>query len=509
MNKKPLISAIGLSLLLAPFAYAQSFDIVIKNGRVMDPETGFDATANVGINNGFVTEISTDNLEGIREIDASGHVVAPGFIDYHSHGQDLFAQRLYARDGVTTPMDLEIGQYPINSYYDYWDGKSIVNYGANVSHAFARLAVLDGLDPGGRVFYEGSATRAMDDGQQWKTKLYDPLDEAAILEAVEEGLQQGGIGIAYPIGYYTVVGSPEVMAVTSLAAKYDLPITTHVRYLSQIPPSGFMGITEMLTIARENNVPLLVHHVPSNCLGLTEKCLDLIDNARAQGQKVIGEFYPYNYAGTYVDADYNKPGYKERLGVEASDYIVTETGEPLNDEEFDRLRTEAPETQLLMYTMKDEYIMEAMTRPGVIVGSDAMPYIVDGGLNGDFETPYGAGAGHARGAGTHAKVLRMARETGAISLMDALSKMTYEPAAFLEDHVPQMKLRGRIQEGSVADITIFDPENVTDNSGPENGKNSLPSSGIPYVIVNGTIVVDDSVVQNVSAGVPIRGEVSQ
>ena len=151
--------------------------------------------------------------------------------------------------------------------------------------------------------------------------------------------------------------------------------------------------------------------------------------------------------------------------------------------------------------------MEAFTRRGTIVGSDAMPYIVDGGLKGDWDTPYGAGNGHARGAGTHAKILRMARETKAIPLMEAISKMTYLPAQFLEDHVPQMKKRGRVQEGAVADITIFDPETVTENSGPEIGKNSLPSTGIPYVIVNGTVVVDNSEVQKVFPGVAIRNAI--
>ncbi len=85
--------------------------------------------------------------------------------------------------------------------------------------------------------------------------------------------------------------------------------------------------------------------------------------------------------------------------------------------------------------------------------------------------------------------------------------MTYLPAQFLEDYVPQMKQRGRIQKGAVADITIFNPETVTENSGPEPGKNSLPSTGIPYVIVNGTIVVNDSKVQKVFPGVAIRNAI--
>lgn len=509
MMKRLLIGLAAAAIFATAAASAQDYDLVIANGRVMDPETGFDAVANVGINNGFITEVSSEPLTGARVIDATGHVVAPGFIDYHSHGQTPYAQKLYARDGVTTPLDLEVGAFPVQDFYDYWDGTSILNYGTNVSHVGARIAVLDGVDTKGRIIYGGGIARAMNDGQQFKTKFYDPMDERLIMEAIEAELKQGGFGIAYPIGYYTRVGSPEVMAVTSLAAKYNVPITTHVRYVSQVPPSGFLGMEEMITVARLNDVPLLIHHVQSNCLGLTGKCLDLIDAARAQGQKVVGEFYPWNYAGTYVDADYNRPGFEQRMGIKASDYVVTETGERLTDEEFDRLRKEAPETQLLMYTMKDEYIMAAFTRPGTIVGSDGMPWIVDGGLKGTFDTPYGAGNGHARGAGTHAKILRMARETDAVSLMEAINKMTLGPAQFLEDHVPQMKKRGRLQEGAVADITIFDPQTVTENSTPTIGENSLPSTGIPYVIVNGQVVVDDSVVQNIPAGVAIRNAVTQ
>ena len=214
MNR--MLARIGMVLLLGLLstdAIAQErFDLVIKNGRVMDPETGFDAVANVGINNGFITEITSDDIEGARTIDASGHVVAPGFIDYHSHAQSPFGHKLYVRDGVTTPLDLEVGAYPIADFYDFWEGKSFVNYGTNVAHIGARLEVLDGEEQDGRVLYGAALGRAMNHGAQFKTKTYDPDDEAAILAAVEENMKQGALGIAYPIGYYTVVGSPEVMA---------------------------------------------------------------------------------------------------------------------------------------------------------------------------------------------------------------------------------------------------------------------------------------------------------
>lgn len=502
--KKPFLTVIA-ALAISGAAQAQNYDLVIANGRVMDPETGFDQVANVGIADGRIAAISTDALSGAQTIDATGHVVAPGFIDYHSHGQEPFAFRLYARDGVTTAMDLEVGAFPVETFYEYWEKTgALLNVGTSVSHVFARMAVLDQVDPGGRGLYSGAIGTAMKDGAKFKTKLFDPLDEPAIMAAVEDGLKQGGIGISYPIGYYTIAGSPEVMSVASLAHEYGVPITSHVRYLAQIPPSGYLGLEEMITVAEVNDVPLLLHHIPSNCLGLTERCLDLIDGARARGIDVIGEFYPYTFAGTYVDADYLKPGYEARLGIKPSDIVVVATGEKLTNEVFDKLRVDAPATDLLMYTMKDEYVAAAMTRPGVIVGSDAMPYLFKDGFTGGWDTPFGAGKGHPRGAGSHARVLRMVREDGKISLMDAISKMTFEPAKFLGPRVAQMRTRGRLQVGMTADVTVFDPAAVTDNSSWEEGKNTLPSTGIPYVIVSGTVVVKDSAVQRVSPGVAIR-----
>jgi len=114
---------------------------------------------------------------------------------------------------------------------------------------------------------------------------------------------------------------------------------------------------------------------------------------------------------------------------------------------------------------------------------------------------------HPRASGTHAKVLRLVREKNLMPLMLAISKMPYTPAKFLQDNgVPQMADKGRIQVGVDADITIFDPKTVTDNSTIKQG--GFPSTGIPYVIVNGTIVVKDSrVLKGVYPGQPIRNAI--
>jgi N-acyl-D-aspartate/D-glutamate deacylase len=138
-----------------------------------------------------------------------------------------------------------------------------------------------------------------------------------------------------------------------------------------------------------------------------------------------------------------------------------------------------------------------------VVGSDAFCLTVSktGALARDWDTPYDAVQGHPRAAGTAARVLRGARENSQLSLNDAVSKMTYQVASFLERNgVPQMAAKGRVQVGADADVVVFDP--VTDNATMQQA--GLPATGIPYVVVNGTVVVEDSEVLPVYPGTPIR-----
>ena len=489
-------------------AQAQDYDLAILNGRVMDPESGLDAVRNVGIKDGKIVAVTDTEISAADTIDASGHVVAPGFIDLHVHGQDPFATKLVLRDGVTSSLEIEAGAFPVSDYYEEREGKSQANYGASVGHVWARVAVMDGVDPLGLGLYSDAVNKTAADGSKWSTQRSDADQMKKIMANVEQGLREGGIGLSFPVGYYTAVGSPEVAQVATLANRYNSFITTHVRYLAQIPPSGYLGVEELMAVAVANDVPLLVHHVPSNCLGLTADCLDLIERAQQAGHKVLAEFYPYTAGSSVIGADYLAPGFQERTGMDYGDITYLKTGETMTEELLAKYRKEDPGGFMIMHHIKEKDMLEAFARPGVIVGSDGTPFSApDGSLPG-WDAEYGSGNGHPRSAGTHAKVLRMVREQNVIPLMEAIAKMSYLPAKFIEDMVPDMKLRGRIKPGAVADITIFDPATVTDNSSFDQGKNSLPSTGIPYVIVNGTVVVKDSkVLKDVYPGQPIRNAV--
>jgi N-acyl-D-aspartate/D-glutamate deacylase len=140
--------------------------------------------------------------------------------------------------------------------------------------------------------------------------------------------------------------------------------------------------------------------------------------------------------------------------------------------------------------MDEEDVVRAMAHPGVMIASDG----------GDLSS----GTGHPRGAGTHARVLgAYVRDQGALTLNDAIAKMTLLPAQRMEEAVPGMRDKGRIRVGADADITVFDPEAVTDNATFE--APAEMSTGIPHVIVAGTFVVRDSeLVEGAAPGAPIR-----
>ena len=225
------------------------------------------------------------------------------------------------------------------------------------------------------------------------------------------------------------------------------------------------------------------------------------------------EVYPYTYgaAGNGVSADYLKPdNYQKNMGRSYKDIIDIKTGKPLDKATYDRLVKEEPNHPVMFANAKEEDVLKAVAHPDVLIGCDCFPFTSNktSKMVTDWDTPWEELNGHPRTAGAHAKVLRLTREKKLMPLMQAISKMNYQYAKFLEENgTPQMAFKGRIQVGADADITIFDPNTVTDNSMLEQGKNGLPSTGIPYVIVNGTIVVKDSKVLKVFPGKPIRAPI--
>lgn len=492
----------------------KTYDLVILNGRVIDPETGLDAVRNVGIAGDKIAVITTEAIKGKQTIDATNHVVAPGFIDMHNHNTAApFGQKLAIRDGVTTPMELEAGVYPIDEWYAALMGKSRSNYGATVGSIPAREHIFNQgykSEFAGDFLFDMQCPDETHTSMKWSTQVATEDQIKHVGRLLEEGLQQGAVGVGHCPGYMEFGSTQrESNLAQKLAGKYGRAVFIHGRFSSQMPPtSGLLGIDESMAPQAAYGGGLVIQHMTAQTLALTPQALQLVDDARARGIQVLAEIYPYDYGSTIAGADYLHPdNYQKNMGRDYKDIIEVSTLKPLDKSRYDELVAKAPGTSVMFYNATEETVNQALAHPTTVLGSDSYPYTLKkkGGPAIAWDTPYDAVNGHPRGAGTHARLLHLVREKKVdIPLPLAISKMTYMIAKFLEDNgVAQMAHKGRIQVDADADITLFDPDSVTDNSTMQDG--GLPSTGIPYVVVNGTIVVKDSeVLKDVFPGKPIR-----
>ena len=514
---KGLLFALGLALVASP-SIAQDYDLVILNGRVMDPETNFDKVRNVGVKKGKIAAITKEVISSAETIDATGHVVAPGFIDGHSHVVDApLGQKAGLRDGVTTALDLEVGAYPVDHWYENLAGRSQVNYGAVVSAAAARTAVF-------RPGYKTTTGNIVTDlfagvpvGFDWVDRVASDIERDQILEIIEYGLRRGALGVGPPVGYMTEgFSSREMIGIQKLVSKYGRFAHVHTRFSSQAPPTtSLLAFQEVIDPALTYGGGVIIAHFTAQSLALTETAMEYVDAVRARGGKIQLEVYPYTFgaSGNGVGADYLKPdNYQRNMGRTYKDIIDIKTGKPLDKATYDQMVKDDPNHPVLFYNAKESDNLKAIAHPDVIIGCDCFPFTdpKTGKMVTDWDAPWEAVNTHPRTSGTHAKVLRLTREKKVdLSLMLAISKMSYQYAKFLQENgVAQMAFKGRMQVGADADITIFDPTTVTDNSTLKQGENALPSTGIPYVIVNGTIVVQDSkVLKDVYPGKAIRAPV--
>ena len=512
-----LFAVAVLAVAIATPAMAADYDVVINNGRVMDPETNFDGVRNVGVKDGRIVVITEDAISGKETIDASGHVVAPGFIEGHQHATDQFSRKVNLRDGLTTQMDFEAGAGDIAKWYADAEGKTQSNYGMVVLALIARVSVLDGPeiaavgnDMGGLFAHtvKAAAVKAQKEGRKpgWSSTLPNKEQMTRIMSYVDEGLRQGALGVGVPVGYMTTgVTQYELYKYQELAAKYGRVTNGHVRFAGIRPPTeGQLGVQEMLANAMVLDAPFMASHLNSNMDW--EYTIPMINEAREnRGAKVWGEVYPYAAGSTIASTDILTEAGMAQMGITYSN-VANLDGTRWDKAMYEDVRKNDPGRAILIYNNPPEDIAKWMAQPGVVVVSDGMA-IQDENLEYyPWDSPYEGKSVHPRSAGTRAKVLRMVREDKNMPLMEAISKMSYLHARYFDElgGISQFKTKGRMQEGADADIVVFNPDTVTDNSTYEPGKGALPSTGIPYVLVNGVVVVKDSVVQKVFPGKPIR-----
>ena len=480
-----LFRLVAGTLLTTAMLTASAQDIAILNGRVMDPETGLDAIRHILVREGRIHSISEDPPSAASSIDAAGLVVAPGFIDLHAHGQDLPSNRFQAGDGVTTALELEIGAWPVERYYEQRKDKALLNYGATVSHVAARHAAVEGLENIGgswSSFLQQSFAAESARRQLSQTEIDDAL---ALMRG---GMRQGALGFGFGITYTPGAAHEEIFQAFNTAAELEAPVFVHVRAASRMGGDRLAPVQEVIANAVATRASLHIVHLNSSTDKSAMTALEMIRGARRAGLDITTEAYPYTAGSTLIES--------ALFDDWQADYGLLQwakTGERLTRESFDAYRKTGG--AVIIHGRSEEANAWLIRQPDVIIASDGISFA--------------NGASHPRGAGTYAKTLgHFVRESEALDLMSALEKMTLLPARRLEAIAPEMKRKGRVQVGADADLTVFDPNVIIDKATYTDSMQL--SAGIRHVLVNGVFVLRDAeLVEGIFPGKPVYGRLQE
>jgi N-acyl-D-aspartate/D-glutamate deacylase len=446
-------------------------DIAIVNGRVMDPASGTDAVMNVLIRGDRVVAVTASPVTAARVIDATGLVVAPGFVDILAGpSPDREPQEYKIKDGVTTVVGMHGGPVDTDGWYRRFseDGGSLHNYGITVGDRSLRAAV-------GVTDRNAAASEAQ---------------RREIRRLAAQAIDAGAVGIGFGINYVPGMSYEEVLDLFEVAAQKNVPAHLHMRYKGgQFPGSYIAAAHEVISAAAVTGASAQFAHAASSSIGTLPVVMRMIEGARRNGIDVMADMHVYTGNRTSIDSALYDEGWEATHGgVTVDSVFIPSLGRRLrSQEEFAHWREQGgPVT--VFHIRLDEIIL-GLQHPHMMITSDG---ITTGELS------------HPRGAGTFARTLgHFSREQGQITLMEALRKMTVMPAERLERSDPTMAQRGRIGEGSFADITVFDPATIIDRATFENG--AQYSEGVEYVLVNGVVVLDrGEFVGGVAPGQPVR-----
>src|SRR5919198_930806 len=257
LRRTSVLWTLGILASLSPNALAQRtapLDLVLVGGRVLDPETNLDAVRAVGIKGGRISSVTSGIPPARDTVDVKGLVVAPGFIDLHSHGQDSINYQFLARDGVTTALELEIGTYPVAPWYAKRQGKSLINFGVSASHPGARRAMLDG----------DSTAEGADVIGATGSFVRSPIERARLPELerrLDAALADGALGIGMGINYTPAATREEILHAFGVAARHRAPVFVHLRSAGLIENArGVAGVQEGIADAAATRAPLHVVH---------------------------------------------------------------------------------------------------------------------------------------------------------------------------------------------------------------------------------------------------------
>jgi dihydroorotase len=288
---------------------------VIRGGRVIDPETGFDGIANVGIRGGRIADVSAESLVGDRIIEASGLVVAPGFIDpLTSVGAALLPSARYkVTDGVTTVLALHGGPVQVDSLYARFED----------------------------------------------------------IELARRGIMEGALGIGFGLQYVPSTSEDEVFRLFELGARYGVPSHLHIRYLGpQRPINSVKAIHEVIATAAATGASAHIAHVNSTSPRDIDLVLRLLEGAAANGVDVSADAYPWEAGSTGLESSVFDDGFRERMAIDFDDIELVSTGERLTEESFHLYRTDGKRDGVIVHFIPTETLRKALGSPIVMVASD-------------------------------------------------------------------------------------------------------------------------------------------
>ncbi len=306
--------------------------------------------------------------------------------------------------------------------------------------------------------------------------------------SLEQGLKRGAVAVGFGIQYTPNASRWEILEMFRIAARFGASCHVHMRHAGvKEPGSSIQALEEVISAAAITGAPLHVVHIQSTGGPATPKLLQIIAEAKSRKLDVTTECYPYIAGMTDIKSAIFDEGWQEVFGIDYKDLQWAATGERLTKETFAQYRQTGG--MVAVFSMTEEVVSAAIKSPLTMIASD-----------GILEN----GKGHPRTAGTYSRILgRYVREQNALTLMDALTKMTLMPAQRLERRVPSMRNKGRIRAGADADLTIFDPLTISDRATFQ--EPARYAEGIKFVIVNGVMIVKDGQLQpSVHPGLPVR-----
>jgi dihydroorotase len=466
----PALASAGTPIVEPPDRHV--FDIVISGGRVMDPDSGFDGLADVGIDGSNITAISPAPLTGSVTIDATGRVVAPGFVDLLSYEPNSFGVWLKLADGVTTNLAMHGVNNYAEAFFGRYENRTPIHFGGAFHHHFMR-----GFDIGAGI----------------ESELTMPQFEE-MKELVTTNLARGFAGVSFSPEYSPGTTTAEMEQLAAMAASHGHVCFFHARHSDPHPPgTGLEAIGEVLAIAARTGAAVHIEHLSSTGgTFVMGQALERINNARANGTDVTACLYPYEFWGTFLGSSRFALGWQERYRLSESDLQVAGTRGRLSVETFGAAWRE---NKLVAAhgSIPGEEVRMALREPWTLVASDAIPTAE---MNN-----------HPRGAGTFARTIgHYVRERGVLDLMSGLAKITILPVRRVEAMIPAMAGKGRLQRGADADIVVFDPDTIGDRATIE--EPAAPSVGIDWVLVAGQIALREGRVdRSVLAGQPLRSAV--